>query len=69
MKEDLAEQLIDTLSSLGKPLNKAAELIEQINDEEERKTFRRGIGGIMASIYTDLERLIIKQYPKLDPDK
>ena len=69
MQKELAKELMDTLSALGEPLNKAAELIEQINDEEERKKFRKGLGGIMAGIYTELELLIIQQYPDLDPDK
>jgi hypothetical protein len=69
MQKDLAKELMDTLSALDEPLNKAAELIEQIDDEEERKKFRKGLGSIMAGVYTELELLIIQQYPNLDPDK
>jgi hypothetical protein len=69
MQEKTAKELMDTLSALDEPLNKAAELIEQINDEEERKKFRKSLGNIMAGIYTDLELLITQQYPDLNPDK
>lgn len=69
MQEKIAKELMDTLAALDEPLNKAAELIEQIGDEEERKKFRKGLGGVMAGIYTELELLVIKQYPNLDPDK
>jgi hypothetical protein len=69
MKRNVAIPLMDLLTALGEPLNRAAQLIEQIEDEEERKTFREGIGGIMAHIFTDLEFPIIRQYPELDPDK
>jgi hypothetical protein len=69
MDKNIAKELMDIFSALGTPLYKAAELIEQLNDEDERKGFRRGISGIMASIYTDLELPIIRQFPDLDPDK
>jgi hypothetical protein len=69
MDKNIAKELMDIFSALGTPLNKAAELIEQINDEDERKGFRRGIAGIMASTDTDLELPIIRQFPDLDPDK
>ena len=69
MKRDIANQLMELLSDLGEPLNRAAQLIEQIEEEEERKKFREGIAGVMAHIYTDLEFPIIRQFPELDPDK
>lgn len=69
MRENIAKELMNTLAALGEPLNNAVELIEQIEDEEERKKFRKGIGGVIARIYTELEFYIIRQYPNLDPDK
>ncbi|MHC1726072.1 MAG: nuclear receptor NHR-99 [Syntrophobacteraceae bacterium] len=50
-------------------MNRVAAFIEEIEDEAERKEFRKGLGSIMAYIYTDLELPIIRQYPEFDPDK
>jgi hypothetical protein len=69
MKKDIAIQLIEKLFASDKPLNAAAEVIEKIEDEEEKKKFRRGILEIMGRMYTDLELPILRQFPDLDPDK
>ena len=57
------------LFSLDGPLHTATELTSEIEDENERKLIRKGIGEIGGRIYTDLMRPIIRQYPDLDPDK
>jgi len=57
------------LLAMGQPLNSAAQLIDQIASEDERRQFRRGLGEVMNQIYIDLMRPIIRQYPDLDPDK
>ena len=69
MDKQLAEQLMKKLHSLSVPFNDAAELIEQIPDEDEKKRFRRGLGELMGRAYTDLMIPILRQYPDLDPDK
>ena len=68
MEKNIAKQIMNRLSMLNKPFNEVAEMIEKIEDIEERKQFRRGIGDIMARVYTNLEMPIILSYPELDPD-
>ena len=69
MEKNIAKLLMDSLLVLDEPLNRATELTDQINDEEERKRFRKGIGEIGGRVYTDLMVPIIRQYPDLDPEK
>lgn len=69
MKKDIAKKLMDILFSFDNSLESATQLTELIEDENERKLIRKGIGEIGSRIYTDLMRPIIKQYPDLDPDK
>lgn len=69
MDRELATRLMCVLPDVGRPLNEAAQLIEEISDEAEKLKFKRAIGEIMAKLFTDLMLDIIGQYPELDPDK
>ena len=69
MERNIAEKLMKIFCSLGNPLNEASKIVEQISDEKERTIMRRGLGEIMARIFTELETHIIRQYPEFDPDK
>lgn len=69
MTKDIAKLLMNTLLLLDDPLQKATEITDQIDDENERKMMRRGVGEIGLKIYEDLMVPIIKQYPDLNPEK
>jgi hypothetical protein len=69
MDRTVAEKLMKDLMALTNPLNSATQATTQITDKEEQASFRRAIGEIMNSVYTDLMRPIVKQYPDLDPDR
>ena len=69
MQKDVAELLVGNILSLGKDLNKLSEISMHIEDDQERKIFRKHLGQIMASLNMDLLMPIITQYPALDPDK
>ena len=68
MKKDIAKRIMECLLKLDGPLNEATDLSSKIEDEEEQKTIRRGIGEIGGRVYTDLMMPIIAQYPELDPE-
>lgn len=69
MDRRIAELIMKDLLALNSLLNSMDPLINQISNADEQRLLRRGLGGVIISIYTDLMRPIIKQYPELDPDK
>ncbi|UCE07917.1 MAG: nuclear receptor NHR-99 [bacterium] len=69
MERKIAEKLVEIIIGLDEPLNDAAALVEQIDDEQEKRKLRRGLGEIMGRSFTDLILPIIQEYPDLDPDK
>lgn len=69
MERGVAEQLMKELLALSGPLNTATSLTNQISSKEEQAVMRRGLGELMNTIYADLMRPIIRQYPDLDPDR
>ena len=69
MDKKVAKSLMASFFAMSEPLNAASDLIDEIDDMAEQKTFREGVGRIMGSLYTDLMVPIIRQYPDLDPDR
>jgi hypothetical protein len=69
MKPEVAEVLMKSLIDLGPPINAIALQLEEIEDENERRFFRRGLGAIMGSVWTEMQLPIVREYPDLDPDK
>jgi len=68
MERSVAEELMQALLALDRPLNRATELTGKIADVDERKAARRVIAEITSNVYTELIRPIVRQYPDLDPD-
>lgn len=68
MERLIAEKLAEQFLALDGPLNVAAELAEKIEDPTEKKAVRRAIAEVVATVYTDLIRLVARQYPDLDPE-
>jgi len=69
MERKIAEDLMAALITLGAECTKVSEITQKIQDNDERIKFRRGLGGIIGDVYTELMIPIIRQYPDLDPDK
>jgi hypothetical protein len=69
MERHIAERLMEILLRLDTPLNEATELTELLPDVAEQKAIRRGIGEVTLTIYTEIMRPIIRQFPDLDPEK
>lgn len=69
VRKSIAEELMEKLFDLSTAMNTLATHIEQVDVEEQKLTLRRGIADLMRSLYADLMRPVIKEYPELDPDK
>ena len=69
MQKNFAQQLMAEIALLNVRLNQVADLIEQLEDEGERKAYRHTIATVMGSVYTELMVPTLRQYPELDPDK
>lgn len=69
MKKDSAEALMTKLLELSQAMDDVCSLIDQLDSEEEKKELRRGMSGMLADVYTELMRPIIRRFPELDPDK
>jgi hypothetical protein len=67
MDRATAERLMSILLRLDGPLNEATELTDEIADPDERKAFLRQLADIGGSVYMNLMRPIVRQYPDLDP--
>lgn len=69
MKKDSAEALMTKLLELSQAMDDVCSLIDKLDSEEEKKELRRGMSGMLADVYTELMRPIIRRFPELDPDK
>jgi hypothetical protein len=54
---------------IGSHLDSLSAMSERVENEAERAKFRRAIGEIMGTLYVDIMRPVVKQYPDLDPDR
>lgn len=69
MDQDLALSLMRRLEGLDAPIHYIMETIEEIPNSEQRMCFRRAIGMLIGSMFIDLKRPIMKQYPGIEyPD-
>ena len=69
MEKEIAKKIMDDLKRLEEVLNGLLANIENIQNIEENKKFRSGVGELIGRSYTDIMRPIIREYPELDPDK
>ena len=67
MDRALAEKLVERLVQLDAPLNAAAQLIESIEDPNLQRQMKETIANVVLSVYTELIRPIVREYPDLDP--
>jgi hypothetical protein len=48
-------------------LNEAACVIDTL-PHEEREAHARGLGGMMADLWINLQRPVVREHPELDPE-
>ena len=68
MEKALALQVMDAFRAAETHVNTLESLSVEISDDQERKTFRKHLAGVMIG-YIDIQMLIVRQYPDLDPDR
>jgi hypothetical protein len=67
MNRALAVDVLAAIKAAETHLDALSALSEKIENDDERRKFRRGVADIMIG-YIDLMRDIVRQYPDLDPD-
>jgi hypothetical protein len=67
MNRALAVEVLAAIQAAETHLDALSVLSERIENDDERRSFRRGLADIMIG-YIDLMRDIVRQYPDLDPD-
>ena len=69
MDRETAERLMETYRRLGALLNEADGLVRRLPVAAEREAHLRAIASMMADVWIELMRPIVREYPDLDPDK
>ena len=67
MKRDTAINIVNAVGALNKPIDHLADCVREIEDEAERKRMLLFIAGVIADLYGELTRPILKKHPDLDP--
>lgn len=67
MEKTLALQVMEAIRAAETHVNTLEALSVEITDDQERKSFRRHLAEVMIG-YIDLQMLIVRKYPDLDPD-
>jgi hypothetical protein len=69
MTRETVEQVMKALLSASKELNEALLVVQTAASESEFVEYRRRAGEIIAAIYLDLMKPIVRSYPDLDPGR
>jgi len=65
MNIEIAEKIVECVKQCDIQLKEIENIIENIEDPEERKSMRRKLGEIVGSIYVEILRPIELEYPSL----
>jgi hypothetical protein len=68
MNRALAVDVLAAIQAAETHLDALSALSERMENNDERRKFRRGLADIMIG-YIDLMTDIVRQYPDLDPDR
>ncbi|WHO40069.1 hypothetical protein PMI04_005610 [Sphingobium sp. AP49] len=66
MEFDIARRLMIELRKSDVHLNAISHIVEEIEDQDERKKMRRRIAGIVTEIYTEIWRPLEREHPSLE---
>ena len=69
MDRSNAEDLMVALTRIGEVLNDADHVVSDLPNGPEKERCRKGLGDLMGTLWLDLMRPIVHEYPHLDPDK
>ena len=68
MEKQTAEKIMIKVIESTAPLNDIVEIINEVEDRDEQKIYRRHLGGVIALICDELIDPILREYPELSPD-
>jgi hypothetical protein len=68
MEKAVASEVVNAILSLEGQMSVLDVLSDKIEDDDERREFRRGLVAIISA-YTDVLMSVVRQHPDLDPDK
>jgi hypothetical protein len=68
MEKKLASQIMEAIQAAETQVNMLESLSGEITDGSERKAVRKHLAEVMIG-YIDIQMLIVRQYPDLDPDR
>ena len=67
MKRETAEKIVHSVKETNERLNQLFIVIEEIDDEGERKKMQSAWGDVVLELYEKVTREVIQQFPELDP--
>jgi hypothetical protein len=68
MKRDTAKKFVQASKKIDEILGELDSVSFEIEDEAERKKIRRAMVSVMVTLYEQLTREVVKDYPDLHPD-
>ncbi len=68
MEKEIAKKIMERVIEATAPLNDIVEIINDVDDLNERKSCRRHLVNVIASICDELIEPIVQEYPELSSD-
>ena len=68
MKRETAKKFVEAANKIDRILGNLDPVSFEIDDEEERKKIRRAMASVFVTLYEQLTREVVKDYPDLHPD-
>ena len=68
MRRETAEAICKHALECSRHLNQALGDIEGLVDPDFFSQYKKGVGGVMGSLYFDVLCEVFSQYPDLEPD-
>jgi hypothetical protein len=68
MKHETAKKFVEAANKIDEILGNLDPISFEIDDEEERKKIRRAMASVFVTLYEQLTREVVKDYPDLHPD-
>jgi 2-oxo-4-hydroxy-4-carboxy--5-ureidoimidazoline (OHCU) decarboxylase len=68
MKRETAKKFVEAANKIDEILGNLDSVSFEIDDEAERKKIRRAMASVFVTLYEQLTREVVKDYPDLHPD-
>jgi hypothetical protein len=68
VKRETAKKFVEAANKIDQILGDLDPVSFEIGDEEERKKIRRAMASVFVTLYEQLTREVVKDYPDLHPD-